>query len=64
MEWPGASTHRWFPSPKAGGFSNRGRIPRPEVNQINYVTRVSQPVLMVNGRYDSFLTVETLFDLL
>ena len=52
----------------AGGFGYQGRMPRPEVNQINYVTRVRQPVLMLNGRYDSFLPVETssrpMFDLL
>jgi formylglycine-generating enzyme required for sulfatase activity/cephalosporin-C deacetylase-like acetyl esterase len=32
---------------------------RPEVDQINYVTRVEIPVLMLNGRYDSIEPVET-----
>lgn len=31
----------------------------PEVDQINFVTRVKQPVLMLNSRYDQFLPVET-----
>jgi serine/threonine protein kinase/dienelactone hydrolase len=50
----------------AGGF-----IPvaaRPEVKQINYVTRVKQPTLMLNGKYDTIFPHETLskpmFDLL
>ncbi|MFC1629140.1 protein kinase [Gemmatimonadota bacterium] len=28
-------------------------VARPEVDQINYVTRITQPVLMLNGRYDA-----------
>ena len=53
----------------AGGFlvQNINR-PRPEANEINYVTRVKVPTLMINGRYDSFFPYETsikpLFDLL
>jgi dienelactone hydrolase len=31
---------------------------RPEVNQINYVTRVKMPILMMNGRYDSQFALE------
>jgi formylglycine-generating enzyme required for sulfatase activity/pimeloyl-ACP methyl ester carboxylesterase len=31
----------------------------PEVDQINYVPRVTQPTLMLNGRYDHFFPVET-----
>lgn len=31
----------------------------PEVDQINFVTRVTVPVLMLNGRYDFVLPVET-----
>jgi len=31
----------------------------PEVDQINYLPRVTQPVLMLNGEYDSFVPLET-----
>ncbi|MGH7469514.1 MAG: bifunctional serine/threonine-protein kinase/formylglycine-generating enzyme family protein, partial [Longimicrobiales bacterium] len=31
----------------------------PEADQINYVPRVKQPTLMLNGRYDHFFPVET-----
>jgi len=46
-----------------GGFTGRGR---PEANQINYVTRVKTPTLMLNGKYDnSFETdIKPMFDLL
>jgi pimeloyl-ACP methyl ester carboxylesterase len=41
---------------------------RPEVDQINYVTRVKTPTLMLNGRYDTIFPYETsikpMFDLL
>lgn len=41
---------------------------RPEVDQLHYVSRVTCPVLMLNGAYDHFFPVETsqrpLFDLL
>jgi eukaryotic-like serine/threonine-protein kinase len=41
---------------------------RPEVDPLNYLPRVKQPVLMLNGRYDFFFPVETaqrpFFDLL
>ena len=41
---------------------------RPEVDQINYVTRVTIPVLMLNGAYDAIEPVEDaqrpMFDLL
>jgi formylglycine-generating enzyme required for sulfatase activity/dienelactone hydrolase len=41
---------------------------RPEVDALNYVTRVTVPVLMMNGRYDHFFPVESsqrpLFELL
>ena len=40
----------------------------PEVDPINFVTRVTTPVLMLNGRYDFVEPVETsqrpMFDLL
>lgn len=40
----------------------------PEADQINFVPRVTQPVLMLNGKYDMFFPVETsqkpMFDLL
>jgi len=42
----------------AGGFGIMGQG-RPEVNQINYVTRVKSPTLMLNGKYDSFFPPET-----
>lgn len=32
---------------------------RPEVNDINYVGRVTIPILMPNGRYDSIIYYET-----
>jgi len=31
----------------------------PEVDQINYLPRVTQPVLMLNGEYDPYFPVET-----
>jgi len=40
----------------------------PEVDQINFLPRVTQPVLMLNGKYDMFFPIETsqkpMFDLL
>jgi len=50
----------------AGGFS---QLPfRPEASQINYVTRVKIPTLMLNGRYDGIFPRQTasepMFDLL
>jgi dienelactone hydrolase len=33
--------------------------PSPEVDAINYVTRVTCPVLMLNGRHDHFFPVES-----
>ncbi|NNE46147.1 MAG: protein kinase [Rhodothermales bacterium] len=40
----------------------------PEADAINYVPRITQPVLMLNGQYDHFFPVETsqkpMFDLL
>jgi serine/threonine protein kinase len=50
----------------AGGFI-RART-RPEVDRLNYVTRVGTPTLMLNGRYDSLFNiaerVKPMFDLL
>ena len=34
-------------------------VARPEVDQINFVTRVTIPVLMLNGRYDPIENLET-----
>lgn len=31
----------------------------PEADQINYLPRVTQPVLMLNGTYDMFFPVQT-----
>jgi len=49
----------------AGGLRGRSR---PEADQINYVTQVKTPILMLNGRYDTFIPYETsikpMFDLL
>lgn len=49
----------------AGGFLAVGR---PEANQINYVTRVKTPTLMLNGKYDTIFPPEKsskpMFDLL
>ncbi len=48
-----------------GGIDGR---PRPEVDFLNYVSRVNIPTLMFNGRYDMLLPFETMvkpmFDLL
>ncbi len=40
----------------SGGITGRGR---PEVNQLNYITRVRVPTLMINGKYDSLFPFET-----
>ena len=52
----------------AGGFDLTNPRPRPEANEVNYVTRVEIPTLMINGRYDSLSGYETsikpMFDLL
>ncbi len=51
----------------AGGFMLNVQAPRPEASEINYVTRIEIPTLMLNGRYDSFFPLETsiepMFDL-
>jgi dienelactone hydrolase len=39
-----------------GGLEEYGR---PEFGQINYVTRVKVPTLMLNGKYDSLIPPET-----
>jgi predicted esterase len=48
-----------------GGLTGVGR---PEANQMNYITRVKVPTLLLNGKYDTFFPYETsikpLFDLL
>jgi len=52
----------------SGGFDLVNARPRPEADELNYVTRVKVPTLMINGRYDSAFTYETaikpMFDLL
>jgi dienelactone hydrolase len=47
----------------AGGLNGLGR---PEANQINYVTRVRMPTLMLNGKYDTIFPYgrKSMFDLL
>jgi dienelactone hydrolase/predicted Ser/Thr protein kinase len=49
------------------GFGLMGIDARPEVNQINYVTRVKTPTLIINGRYDGYFVPDNakrMFDLL
>ena len=41
----------------AGGLAQAKA--RPEVDQINYITRVKIPVLMLNGKYDSVEPIKT-----
>lgn len=41
-----------------GGLDTRSRY-SPEIDPINFVTRVTQPVLMLNGRYDVVFPYET-----
>jgi serine/threonine protein kinase/predicted esterase len=52
----------------AGGFDLINARPRPEASEMNYVSRVKIPTLMINGRYDSAFNYETsikpMFDLL
>jgi pimeloyl-ACP methyl ester carboxylesterase len=42
--------------------------PRPEVDWVNYVTRIKIPTLMLNGRYDTLvpfeLSAKPMYDLL
>jgi dienelactone hydrolase len=49
----------------AGGFLRRARS---EADQLNYVTRVRTPTLMLNGRYDNIFDIDErikpMFDLL
>jgi len=51
----------------AGGLGFQGWL-RPEINEKNFITRVKQPTLMLNGKYDSSHPIETsvrpMFDLL
>jgi len=51
---------------RVGGMDKR--TVRPEVNQINYVTRVTVPTLMLNGKYDLVFpyeaSVKPMFELL
>jgi hypothetical protein len=41
---------------ESGGFTLQ-KAP-PEVDQVNYASRVRVPVLMLNGRYDFYFPVE------
>ncbi|HET7746006.1 MAG TPA: prolyl oligopeptidase family serine peptidase, partial [Vicinamibacteria bacterium] len=53
---------------QAGGLEARARPPRPEVDYLHYAPRVRVPVLMVHGRYDLAIPLESearpMFDLL
>jgi hypothetical protein len=40
-----------------GGFSQQR--PMPEVDQVNFASRVTIPTLMLNGRYDFFFPIDT-----
>jgi len=40
----------------SGGFTYRNLL--PEADQVNYVSRLTIPVLMINGRYDNIFPVE------
>ena len=40
-----------------GGMSMASAL--PEVDQINYLPRITQPVLMLNGEHDNYFPVET-----
>ena len=40
-----------------GGMEMRKTL--PEVDQINFIPRVTQPVLMLNGKHDMFFPVES-----
>jgi len=42
----------------SGGIDQR-QLPRPEADPINYVTRVKTPTLMLNGKYDTLMPLET-----
>ena len=42
----------------AGGFDPWVR-PRPEVDLLNYAPRVRLPILMLNGRYDMVVPLES-----
>jgi eukaryotic-like serine/threonine-protein kinase len=42
-----------------GGLWTTGQAPLPEVDPVNFLPRVSTPVLMVNGRYDQVFPYET-----
>ena len=41
----------------SGGFYLQRTL--PEADQINFVSRVTIPTLMLNGRYDFFLPIDT-----
>jgi eukaryotic-like serine/threonine-protein kinase len=42
-----------------GGLATTGEAPLPEVDPLNFLPRVTTPVLMVNGRYDQVFPYET-----
>lgn len=42
---------------QSGGLEFQKNL--PEVDNINFITRVKVPVLMLNGRYDHFFPVES-----
>jgi hypothetical protein len=51
-----------------GGIDLLNPRPRPEADEIMYMTRVKVPTMMINGRYDSYFiyeaSIKPMFDLL
>jgi len=41
-----------------GGFDD-GNVVQPEAQGLNYISRIKIPTLMLNGKYDMFLPLET-----
>ena len=44
----------------ADGHLNQGPFERPEQNPVHYLPRITIPVLMLNGRYDSGFELQKL----
>ena len=49
-------------------YSGLGEMTLPEIDKVNFLPRITQPVLLINGRYDYSAPVETslepMFDVL
>jgi eukaryotic-like serine/threonine-protein kinase len=59
----GRSSYPERTGPTGAALTGRGR---PEGNQINYITRVRTPTLILGGRYDALFgdAIASMFDLL